>query len=144
MTTSGFGSCASSVDQFFLGKHDDLLDVVLMLHSRLLGGSVMQSRHSLSVVARAVHGLRTASSEAGKTSTVDPAEVAKFASEAAKWWHPDGSAAPLHRMNPTRIAYIRSVIERSGVNQRMAEALPHTSKPLAGIDLVDVGCGGKL
>lgn len=104
----------------------------------------MQSRHRLSAVARAVYGLRKASSEAGKKSTVNPAEVAKFAATAAKWWHPDGSAAPLHRMNPTRIAYIRSVIERNVLSQRMAEALPHSSKPLAGIDLVDIGCGGKL
>lgn len=79
-----------------------------------------------------------------KQSSVDPREVAKFAASAAKWWHPDGSAAPLHRMNPTRVAYIRAVIERNIINQRSIETTPPSSKPLTGIDLVDVGCGGGL
>lgn len=100
----------------------------------------MRSIRSANALVRAVHGVRNIST---KQSTVDPAEVAKFAATAAKWWHPDGSAAPLHRMNPTRVAYIRSVIERNIVKQGIPEALPQSSKPLTGIDLVDVGCGGK-
>jgi len=53
---------------------------------------------------------------------VNKDEIAKFASQAAKWWDPNGSAAPLHRMNPTRIAYIRSVIEKHIAPQPSPEA----------------------
>lgn len=70
--------------------------------------------------------------------TVDLHQIAKFAPQAAKWWHPNGSAAPLHRMNPTRIAYIRSVIERH-IRPSVAQR-----RPLADVELIDVGCGGGL
>lgn len=81
-----------------------------------------------------------ATTRTGKKSTVDPDEVAKFAKQAEKWWHPDASAAPLHRMNPTRVSFIRSAIEK---NVTMEPSKDHTGKPLSGIDVVDVGCGGK-
>ncbi|CDF40854.1 unnamed protein product [Chondrus crispus] len=101
----------------------------------------MRFTQNVNHLSVALRGIRSLSS---KQSTVDPAEVAKFAATAAKWWHPDGSAAPLHRMNPTRVAYIRSVVERNMVNLRGLQAIPPSSKPLTGISLVDVGCGGEL
>eukprot|EP00177_Eucheuma_denticulatum_P003016 GFKZ01005423.1.p1 GENE.GFKZ01005423.1~~GFKZ01005423.1.p1 ORF type:complete len:297 (-),score=33.32 GFKZ01005423.1:3576-4466(-) len=102
----------------------------------------MQSR--LSALLSCPRHLRHSSTGPSKASTVDPAEIAKFAATASNWWHPDGSAAPLHRMNPTRLAYIRSVIEKYAVSHRPIPAQVHATKPLAGIDVVDVGCGGGL
>lgn len=69
--------------------------------------------------------------------SVDAKEVAKFDVQAAQWWDPKGVAAPLHRMNPTRVGYIRSVIERVVVSNREED-----DRPLSGVDVVDVGCGG--
>ena len=72
------------------------------------------------------------------TSTVDPADIARFERIAREWWDPNGRFRPLHRMNPTRIAYIRD---------RICEALGRDgqqARPLRGLDLVDVGCGGGL
>ncbi len=40
-------------------------------------------------------------------TTVDPAEIERFSRIAAEWWDPAGKFAPLHRLNPVRIGYIR-------------------------------------
>ncbi len=71
--------------------------------------------------------------------TVDPREVGKFASIADQWWDAKGKFAPLHRMNPTRLEFIRDEILRHF--NRDARA---TRRPLAGLSVVDVGCGGGL
>ena len=39
--------------------------------------------------------------------TIDPAEIARFAAQAASWWDPAGSFRPLHRLNPARLDFIR-------------------------------------
>ncbi len=73
----------------------------------------------------------------GDTS-VDPAEIAKFAAMADAWWDPEGKFRPLHRLNPTRLSYIRdSAAARFGRD-------PMGPKPLAGLHLIDIGCGGGL
>jgi 2-polyprenyl-6-hydroxyphenyl methylase/3-demethylubiquinone-9 3-methyltransferase len=77
----------------------------------------------------------TASSPA---STVDDAEVARFSAIAAEWWDPVGKFRPLHRMNPLRIAYIRDALARHFGRD------PRAPQPLAGLRLVDIGCGGGL
>ena len=71
-------------------------------------------------------------------TTVDPQEIAQFAAIADAWWDPDGAFRPLHRLNPVRLGYIRDrLCAHFGLD---AEA----PKPLAGLRLVDVGCGGGL
>ncbi|WP_342361032.1 bifunctional 2-polyprenyl-6-hydroxyphenol methylase/3-demethylubiquinol 3-O-methyltransferase UbiG [Terrarubrum flagellatum] len=71
-------------------------------------------------------------------ASIDPSEVAKFDRMAADWWNPKGSMAPLHKLNPTRLAFIRdAVIKTFG-----AEAASLT--PLAGRRALDIGCGGGL
>ena len=47
----------------------------------------------------------TAPADPGPT-TVDAAEVAKFAAMAAEWWDPAGPFKPLHMLNPCRLDYI--------------------------------------
>lgn len=71
-------------------------------------------------------------------STVDEAEVARFAAIADDWWNPRGQMAPLHKFNPVRIAFIRDRI--CAHYGRDAKALDS----LAGVDILDVGCGGGL
>ena len=43
-------------------------------------------------------------------STVDPAEIARFAAIAEEWWDPDGKFRPLHRFNPVRLQWLRDRI----------------------------------
>jgi len=70
------------------------------------------------------------------STTVDPAEIAKFAALAAEWWDPKGPFAALHRMNPVRLAFIRE--------QAATHFGPRGARPLAGLAVLDAGCGGGL
>jgi 2-polyprenyl-6-hydroxyphenyl methylase/3-demethylubiquinone-9 3-methyltransferase len=56
----------------------------------------------------------------------DPAEIAKFAAWAHRFWDPQGEFKPLHALNPTRLAFIRERVS------------------LQDAKVVDVGCGGGL
>lgn len=72
------------------------------------------------------------------SGTVDPAEVERFSRIADEWWDPTGKFAPLHRLNPVRIRYIR---DRVATHWQRA---PLSERPLEGLSLVDIGCGGGL
>jgi 2-polyprenyl-6-hydroxyphenyl methylase/3-demethylubiquinone-9 3-methyltransferase len=73
-----------------------------------------------------------------KAASVDPAELAKFTALAETWWDPAGPMAPLHRLNPVRLAFVRDrATARFGRD-------PRATRPLAGLRLLDIGCGGGL
>jgi 2-polyprenyl-6-hydroxyphenyl methylase/3-demethylubiquinone-9 3-methyltransferase len=74
--------------------------------------------------------------EAG--STVDPAEIERFSALAAQWWDADGPFRPLHRLNPTRLRYLR---DRLALHFGRDAQKP---RPLAGLRVLDLGCGGGL
>lgn len=77
-------------------------------------------------------------SEAPIRPSIDPDEVAKFTAMADEWWDPKGKFKPLHKFNPVRLRYIRDVAERHfGLE-------PNLKKPLSGLRLLDIGCGGGL
>lgn len=71
-------------------------------------------------------------------STVDPAEIERFARIAEEWWDPRGKFAPLHRLNPVRLGFIR---DRAAAHWQRD---PLSGAPLQGLSLVDIGCGGGL
>lgn len=72
----------------------------------------------------------------GKTGLAE--EIAKFDRLAERWWDPDGPMKPLHRMNPLRMGWI---IERLA---RAAGREPAAPDCLAGLSVLDVGCGAGL
>lgn len=72
------------------------------------------------------------------STTIDPDELAKFTAMAEDWWNPHGQFKPLHKFNPTRLAYIRDKL-CAHFNRD-----PHADKPLQGLRLLDIGCGGGL
>jgi 2-polyprenyl-6-hydroxyphenyl methylase / 3-demethylubiquinone-9 3-methyltransferase len=71
-------------------------------------------------------------------TTVDPAEIERFSRISEEWWDPAGKFAPLHRLNPLRIGYIRD----RAANRWQRDPLSGT--PLHGLSLLDIGCGGGL
>lgn len=71
-------------------------------------------------------------------TTIDPSEVEKFESIAAEWWDPSGKFKPLHKFNPIRLGLIRDELCAHFDRDPMAK------KPLEGIRLIDIGCGGGL
>ncbi len=73
------------------------------------------------------------SAEATKITTINDQEISQFAQDSHLWWDENGPFAPLHKMNPVRIGYIKDQI------------LGHFDKSsLNGISILDVGCGGGL
>ena len=66
-------------------------------------------------------------------------EVARFDALGADWWNPAGPMAPLHRLNPVRIAWLRDAI--AGHFQHSGGG---DEPPLAGLSLLDIGCGAGL
>lgn len=71
-------------------------------------------------------------------ATVDDAELARFAVQADAWWNPEGSFRALHRLNPTRLGFIRSRLIQHFQRD------PSELRPFAGLTLLDIGCGGGL
>lgn len=78
----------------------------------------------------------TAAAQPG--STVDAAEIAKFSKLSAEWWDPKGKMAPLHRINPLRLGYIRDAACRKF--ERNVRSL----NCLGGLRVLDIGCGAGL
>lgn len=68
--------------------------------------------------------------------TIDPAEIAKFSALAAEWWNPKGPFGALHRLNPVRLQFIRDTVSKHFGTPK--------AKPLAGLEVLDLGCGGGL
>lgn len=71
-------------------------------------------------------------------STVDVAEIAKFSKLSAEWWDPKGKMAPLHRINPLRLGYIRDAACRKF--ERNVRSL----NCLGSLRVLDIGCGAGL
>jgi 2-polyprenyl-6-hydroxyphenyl methylase / 3-demethylubiquinone-9 3-methyltransferase len=64
-------------------------------------------------------------------ATLSIAEVGRFDALADRWWAPDGPMAPLHRMNPLRVAWIARRLRR------------HFPAGFSG-EILDIGCGAGL
>ena len=70
-------------------------------------------------------------------TSVNKKEIEKFSKMASEWWDPEGKFKPLHKFNPIRIQYIKeSIINNFKIKNKM--------KPLSGIKVLDIGCGGGL
>jgi 2-polyprenyl-6-hydroxyphenyl methylase/3-demethylubiquinone-9 3-methyltransferase len=72
-------------------------------------------------------------------ATIDAGDVARFDRLGDEWWEPKGAMAPLHKLNPTRIRYLRDLMGR-----HFARAGRDAARPLGGLRLLDIGCGGGL
>ena len=66
-------------------------------------------------------------------------EVGRFDALGDAWWDPNGPMAPLHRLNPLRVGWARDVMIR-----HFRRPAPEEGLPLAGLKVLDVGCGAGL
>ena len=71
-------------------------------------------------------------------STVDPREVEFYTGLAETWWDSDGPFWPLHKLNALRLVYIRDHLCRHFGRDADSE------RPLEGLTVLDVGCGGGI
>ena len=70
-------------------------------------------------------------------NTINKEEVQKFNKIAEEWWNPNGKFKPLHKFNPIRIEYIKNnIIKDFNISSN--------DRPLKGISILDIGCGGGL
>jgi 2-polyprenyl-6-hydroxyphenyl methylase/3-demethylubiquinone-9 3-methyltransferase len=70
--------------------------------------------------------------------TLDPREIERFERLAGAWWDPHGKFRPLHQQGPARLAFIRgALVSHFGRPEREL-------KPLLGLSVLDIGCGGGL
>lgn len=74
----------------------------------------------------------------GGGTTLDPEEARRFEALADEWWDPHGKFRPLHNFNPARLSYIRDRLIGHFDRDPLAR------RPLEGLRLVDIGCGGGL
>ncbi|HWB46409.1 MAG TPA: bifunctional 2-polyprenyl-6-hydroxyphenol methylase/3-demethylubiquinol 3-O-methyltransferase UbiG [Hyphomicrobiaceae bacterium] len=70
--------------------------------------------------------------------TLDPAQAAAFGRLAAEWWDANGKFRTLHRIGPARLTFLRDEMVRHFTPA--AQGL----RVLAGLSVLDVGCGGGL
>ena len=72
-----------------------------------------------------------------KSNTINNKEIEKFSQIAEEWWNPNGKFKPLHKFNPIRIKYIKENIVSDF-------KIKNKDKPLNGLNILDIGCGGGL
>jgi len=77
-------------------------------------------------------------SESSSNGTVDAEEIARFAAIADTWWDATGKFRPLHKLNPTRIGFIRDHVAAHFGKDITKD------RPFDGLTFLDVGCGGGL
>ena len=71
-------------------------------------------------------------------TTANASEIKRFEMLAEQWWDSEGDFAPLHKINPTRLTFIRNHLcahFRRQIDQK---------HPLKEISVLDIGCGGGL
>ena len=71
-------------------------------------------------------------------STIDPREVRYYERQSAFWWDAQGPFWPLHGLNELRVRWIREQLCRQFGRDASID------EPLAGLRVLDIGCGGGI
>ena len=72
-------------------------------------------------------------------SSINAEEVTKFEKLANEWWDAEGKFKPLHMLNPCRLEFITGHL-----SLHFQKNMIFDKKPLKGIKVLDIGCGGGL
>lgn len=75
------------------------------------------------------------------SSSVNPDEISHFSKLSAHWWDERGEFEFLHKMNPVRMSFVRQKLLEAARDDGVDSDPTHV---LAGLDVLDVGCGGGL
>jgi 2-polyprenyl-6-hydroxyphenyl methylase / 3-demethylubiquinone-9 3-methyltransferase len=71
-------------------------------------------------------------------STIDEAEISRFNQLAEEWWKPKGAFKVVHAFNAVRVAELSTVLPAIMGRET------HLAQSLAGLTLLDVGCGAGI
>jgi 2-polyprenyl-6-hydroxyphenyl methylase/3-demethylubiquinone-9 3-methyltransferase len=97
----------------------------------------------------------------GASATLDPEEIERFARLAAEWWDANGKFRTLHLIGPARMTFLRDalvthfgarhpgsrapdLIRGEAIRDRAERVGLPAGKPLSGLSILDIGCGGGL
>src|SRR5215470_13010993 len=78
--------------------------------------------------------------QAKPSGTLDTEEIDRFARLSSEWWDARGKFRALHRIGPARLSFLRDAMV-GHFGRRAGEA---GLRPLHGLSVLDVGCGGGL
>ena len=73
-----------------------------------------------------------------QSSSIDQQEIRHFSKDSSHWWDEKGPFAPLHKLNPVRLTFIKEEI----CNHFDRDF--NDLNALKGLNIIDVGCGGGL
>ena len=76
-----------------------------------------------------------------RTDVIDEADVERFGRLGDEWWDTRGSMRMLHRLNPVRLDWVVRAATRQF---RRGDASAAGRQPLAGLAVLDIGCGGGI
>ncbi len=76
--------------------------------------------------------------QANTKTTADPQEIERFTHLADEWWKPDGAFKVVHAFNKARVDHLARRIPQ------LVNRDPNAASPLAGLSLLDVGCGAGI
>ena len=82
--------------------------------------------------------------QAPQDASIDAEDIARFDQLAQSWWDPAGPMRPLHLFTPVRLDYILQTARRTGLAKKTGLAKTGPDQPLAGLAVLDIGCGGGL
>ena len=73
-------------------------------------------------------------------------EIKFFSRLSSQWWDETGEFGLLHKMNPTRVKFIRDKVLETARDDGLDEEGfgEEQAKILSGLDVLDIGCGGGL
>ncbi|MGC6440092.1 MAG: bifunctional 2-polyprenyl-6-hydroxyphenol methylase/3-demethylubiquinol 3-O-methyltransferase UbiG [Candidatus Puniceispirillaceae bacterium] len=81
-------------------------------------------------------------------TTLDEGDRARFEALGAEWWKPNGPMKPLHLFAPVRLSFFQKAILRAGLispdQKAELSSKPLAYKPLEGLHVLDIGCGGGI
>src|ERR1700756_5311316 len=81
---------------------------------------------------------------ATRGSSVDASDVERFERLGEDWWDPHGPMQPLHKLNPVRVTFVRDQLARHFPAIEGGRRDIRKSRPLAGLSLLEIGCGGGI
>ncbi|KAI0741565.1 S-adenosyl-L-methionine-dependent methyltransferase [Daedaleopsis nitida] len=117
-------------------------------------------RHALAAARLHSHALPSGGPSHAQSS-VNPEEIAHFSRLSQLWWDERGEYGLLHKMNPVRVGFVRQKVVRTPhgrvaavcaascntqleMHREDGEGAVDETRPLTGMDVLDVGCGGGL
>lgn len=76
--------------------------------------------------------------ETRRSPSLDADELSRFQRLSGEWWNERGKFRALHAINPARLAFIAREVQRWRPGQGTS------FRPLEGLSIADIGCGGGI